>query len=343
MQHFIKNILRKFAAQNWNMFYLLQKDLRFQITLLIAMTGLFCYQLFTAPVNFLLYDPTLPYAESLAQWVPQHQLVTRTAVLTLYLLQQLMIFAYFKRSNFAEQESILPCLAMAAFTVAGGTGTFFTPVTIANTAIIGMMLLNNDNETQHLKSRVLLEGILIGIGSLYDPTLLILVFAIIPFLHYNRLTKLRDFFVALIGVIIPYLYVSAYHFFTDDLSSYLSSYTQLSLQFPIFTATHPSVIALICTALCIISLIYVLVKLKIKFDHRVIPVRKRFGNVHFLFAFLFIITLLTNTPFPASLGYLFVPFAIYLAAFAPSSRLSLSKEVVLTLFFTAITLIGIGL
>lgn len=324
------------------MFYLLQKDLRFQIFVLLALTGLFCYQLFATPVAFCLYDPALPYALSLDEWTVLHPAAARAGILVLYLLQQLLLFSYFKKNHFADNETLITCIAMAIFIVASNIASNCTPVLIANTAAIGLLWLSDDSGSRHLKSRLLLAGTLIGIASLYDHVLLLLAVAVILILVTNRLNTLNDIFVALIGILIPYIYVASYHFFVGNLTDYLSSFSHLSLRFPLFDA-RPSLIAIICIVVCIALLIYILVKLKFRFDYKLIVVRKRFANTHFLFIVTIAIFILTNLPFPQSLGYLFVPVALYLAAYAPSRRFSISKEVVFTLLLTAIILIGLGL
>lgn len=338
----MKNILRSFAAVFWIMFYLLQKDLRFQLFVLLALTGVFCFQLFAAPVTFCLYDSSMPYALSLDAWTMQHQAAARISMLVLYLIQQLLLYTYFKKNRFADNESLMPCIALAAFMVAGGIATRCTPVFIANAAAIGLLWLSDDSGGRHLKSRILVAGALIGIASLYDLTLFLLAAAVILIIVTNRLNTLTDIFVTIIGILVPYIYVAAYHFFVGNLADYLASFSDISFHFPLL-ATRPSIVSIVCIAVCIALLIFILVKLKVRFDYKLIIIRKRFGNIHFLFIVSSAILFLTNLPFPQSLGYLFVPIALYLAAYAPSRRFSISKEVVLTLFFTAITLIGIGL
>ena len=338
----MKNILRSFAAGFWIMFYLLQKDLRFQIFILLALTGLFCYQLFATPVAFCLYDPTLPYALSLGEWTAQNQTLARIGILVLYVLQQLILYNYFKKNRFADNETLIPCIALAVFMVASGIATNCTPVYIANAAAIGLLRLSDDSESRHLKSRLLVAGALVGIASLYDLTLLLLAVAVILILVTNRLNTLTDIFVALIGILVPYIYVVAYHFLIGNLTNYLASFSGISLQFPLLAA-RPSIVSVVCIVVCFVLLIFILLKLKVRFDYKLIIIRKRFGNIHFLFIISVAILFLTNLPFPQSLGYLFVPIALYLAAYAPSRRFSITKEVVLTLFITAITLIGIGL
>ena len=339
---FMKNILRSFAAGFWIMFYLLQKDLRFQVFVLLALTGVFCFQLFAAPAAFCLYDSTRPYALSLDEWTALNQAPARIGILVLYVLQQLLLYNYFKTNRFADNETLIPCISLAAFMVAGGIASRCTPVFIANAAAIGLLKLSDDSESRHLKSRLLMAGALVGIASLYDFTLFLLAVSVILILVTNRLNTLNDIFVALIGILVPYIYVVAYHFFVGNLTDYLASFSHLSLRFPLL-ATRPSIVSVVCIVVCIALLIFILLKLKVRFDYKLIVIRKRFGNIHFLFIVSAAILFLTNLPFPQSLGYLFVPIALYLAAYAPSRRFSITKEVVFTLFLTAITLIGIGL
>lgn len=325
------------------MFYLLQKDLRFQVFILIVLTGVFCFQLFTPPVAFSMYDPALPYALTLDEWVSGHPTGACIGILFLYVIQQMLLLTFFKKNRFVEQESFLPCIAMAAFLVVCNMASFCTPVFIANTAIVGILVLSDDSESHNQKTRALLAGILISITTLYDPTLILLTLTVFIILLTNRFNTKRDIFVTLIGIVIPYIYVLSYHFFVGNLPEYLTSFTRFSFHFPLFTATRPSIVAIICIAVCTIFLIYILVKLNVHYSHKLIVVRKRFVNMHFLFATLVCVMFLTNLPYPNSLGYLFVPISIYLAAYAPSRHFSIAKEVVLTILLTAITLIGIGL
>ena len=253
-----------------------------------------------------------------------------------------IVKSYFKKNKFADNETLIPCIAIGVFMVAGNIASHCTPVLIANIAAVGLLILSDDSESRHLKSRLLLAGTLVGIASLYDIILLMLTVAITLILLTNRLNTINDIFVALIGILIPYIYVAAYHFFIGNLTEYLASFKCLSLRFPLLT-TLPSIISIICIVLCLILLIYILVKLKVRFDYKLIVIRKRFGNIHFLFIVTVTILFLTNLPYPQSLVYLFVPISLYIAAYAPSRRFSISKEVVLSLFLTAIILISIGL
>ena len=61
-----------------------------------------------------------------------------------------------------------------------------------------------------------------------------------------------------------------------------------------------------------------------------------------MFVILIGVMMTTNLPFPISANYLSVPLSIYLASYAPSRRLTITKEVVLTLFLTASILLGMG-
>ena len=325
------------------MFYLLQKNLRFQIFVMFALAGLFCYQLLVLPVDVRFPDSFLPLSQSLGQWMMQNPLTLKLGIVLIFALQSIFLFLYFKRNKFDEQTSLLPCAALAVFAIAGGSAAICSPVLIANFILTSLLLLSDDSDHKHQKGRVLLSGILIGIASFFDITLFLIAAAFLFILLTNRFNSINDIFVTLIGIAIPYIYCFAYFFFVDEFPRFLDSFTHIHLVFPLFTDTHPSVVTLISVGIGIILFIYILVKLKIRFDYKLIVVRKRFVNTHILFVILAGVILLTNIPFPVSVNYMAVPLSIYLAAYAPSRRLSITKEVVLTVFLTATVLVWMGI
>ena len=324
------------------MFYLLQKDLRFQIFVLVALSGLFCYQLFALPVTFCSPDSFLPYAQSIGKWVNTYPLSARIAILFLFALQQVMLFVYFKRSKFDEQTSLLPCAALTLFTVAGGPAAVCSPIFIANTVMTALLLLIDDSGRGHQKSRVLVAGILVGAATFFDLSLFLLAAAFLFILLTNRFNSISDIFVVITGILIPYIYIAAYSFFVGSLPQDFDTFTQAHLNFPLLTGTQPSIVAVISAIVGSLLLVYIFVRLKIRFDYKLIVVRKRFINIHILFFVLVGVLLLTNLPFPASACYLSLPLSLYLASYAPSRRLTITKEVVLTLFLTAAVLLEMG-
>lgn len=324
------------------MFYLLQKDLRFQIFVLVALSGLFFFQLFALPVSFCSPDSFLPYTQSIGQWVNTYPLSARIVILFLFALQQVMLFVYFKRSKFDEQTSLLPCAALTLFTVAGGPAAVCSPIFIANTVMTALLLLIDDSGRGHQKSRVLVAGILVGAATFFDLSLFLLAAAFLFILLTNRFNSISDIFVVIIGILIPYIYIAAYSFFVGSLPQDFDTFTQAHLTFPLLTGTQPSIVAVVSAIVGVLLLIYLFIRLKIRFDYKLIVVRKRFVNIHILFVVLVGVMLLTNLPFPASACYLSVPLAIYLASYAPSRRLTITKEVVLTLFLTAAVLLEMG-
>lgn len=324
------------------MFYLLQKSLRFQIFVLVVLAGLFCYQLFAMPVSFCAPDSFLPYTQSLGQWVLGNPMAAKIGILLLFFLQQVLLFLHFKRSKFDEQTSLLPCAALTLFAIAGGPAAVSSPVLISNVVVTGLLLLSDDSDQRHLKSKVLTAGILMGIATFFDLALFLIPLAFLFILLTNRLNTVSDIFVTLIGMLIPYIYCFAFFFFSDDLPHLQDAITHTNLSFPLFTATHPTLISLISIGVAVLLLIYILVRLKIRFDYKLIIVRKRFVNTHIMFVILIGVMMTTNLPFPISANYLSVPLSIYLASYAPSRRLTITKEVVLTLFLTASILLGMG-
>ena len=53
--------------------------------------------------------------------------------------------------------------------------------------------------------------------------------------------------------------------------------------------------------------------------------------------------LLSNIPFPYTMGYLFVPLSFYFTALISDKRISFMKEVVLFILVAAVVVIGLPL
>lgn len=324
------------------MFYILQKNFQFQILVLAILLGIFGFQLFTGSVGYTGYDEFLPYSASFSAFATAHQGGAKAIFLGIFLIQQLFLFLSFKRNRFADRSSLLPCIALTAFYVGGNIATHCTPAILVNLATTIILLLGDDTSQRHIRSKVLVAGMLIGIVSLYDLNAIVLLVPYALILLTNRLNKAKDIVIAVIGVLVPYLYVMAFHFFRGDLLPYLHTFTSIHLSFPLFTATHLTIVQLVATLVMALLIIYIVIRLKIRYDHKVILIRKRFLSIIFLFIATTAMLLLSNTAFPFSFRYLFIPLAFFTASYMQSNRFSILKELVMVLLFVSITLVGMA-
>lgn len=323
-----------------DMFYLLRKAHLLQLIVgIIAL--LWCgVMIFIKPLDVSLLNNSLFCSVAFSQWAISHPVGTQFLVLLLLLLQGAMLFHYVRTCGFLDEENALSILFFCAFSLGMGIFLPFTPAWFTNTATLAVLNLSNRAFSSNSKTTLLLAGIVLGIATLFDPTALLLLGFFILYILINQIDKLRDLLATLCGVLTPYLYLLAYHYFAGSLHAYLHSFSQFHLYFPLFTQTHFSIYTLIALPLTLLLTIYVIFRLKVLYNNRLILIRRRFLMLCILFFFNIAMLLSANTPFPYSLYYLLIPITVFTISFIPVRNFAISTEILLTLLTASLVIMG---
>lgn len=323
------------------MFYFLQKHRWLQVVVIAAAMAYFCVRLFSTPLILTHYDAFLPCAEWLSGSIVQWQSLYRALILLAVISEGVLLINFFHKSNMLEQKSFFPIIWFVGFMVVGCYSLPPTPVFITNLIILCLVNLNKDYQNERVKTQVLLSGGLIGVASFFDFTAVLLLFYVIIALAINRFSKLKDMIVTLLGFLIPYIYMFSYHFFVDDVAVYAASFQQFHLNFPLLKILSSSLWKIAALAVFILLIPFVLVRLKMLFDNKLVIIRQRYITLNFLFLTLVVMMFLSNIPFPYTMGYLFVPLSFYFTAIISDKRISFIKEVVLFVLVAAVVVLGL--
>ena len=313
------------------MFYLLRKAHLLQLIVgVIAL--LWCgVMIFIKPLDVSLLNNSLPCSVALMQWTMSHPVGTQFWVLLLLLLQGAMLFHYVRTCGFLDEENALSILFFCAFLLGMGIFLPLTPAWFTNTATLAVLNLSNRALSSNSKTPLLLAGIVLGIATLFDLTALLLLVFFILYVLIHQIDKLRDLLATLCGVLTPYLYLLAHHYFANSLPTYLHSFSQFHLNFPLFTQTHYSLYTLIALPLSLLLTVYVMFRLKVLYSNKLIIIRRRFLLLCILFCFNLAMVLTTNVPFPLSLYYLLIPITVFTISFIPVRNFAISSEILLAL------------
>lgn len=313
------------------MFYLLRKAHLLQLIVgVIAL--LWCgVMIFIKPLDVSLLNNSLPCSVALSQWMTAHPVGTQFWVLLLLLLQGAMLFHYVRTCGFLDEENALSILFFCAFSLGMGIFLPLTPAWFTNTATLAVLNLSNRALSSNSKAPLLLAGIVLGIATLFDLTALLLLVFFILYVLIHQIDKLRDLLATLCGVLTPYLYLLAHHYFANSLPTYLHSFSQLHLHFPLFTQTHYSLYALIAMPLGLLLTVYVMFRLKVLYSNKLIIIRRRFLLLCILFCFNLAMVLTSNVTFPLSLYYLIIPITVFTISFIPARNFAISSEILLAL------------
>lgn len=314
------------------MFYLLRKSFILQLLTALAALSVGGYFIFSNDLSISYIDTTLPAAQWLSVYLMSHPAGTKAMLFIAMLLQGGLFYRYFRNSGFLDDENLLPIFFFFAFLMGMG---IFMPVSTAwimNLVVLILLNINGDIQGKSVKTATLLSGLFIGIASLYDITAFLLLVCYLLLLLIHRLEKMKEMLVALCGLLVTYIYVFAYHFFKGNLTDYLHSFRAIHFNFPIFTQTHFSLYAAAAAVILLLSLVYIIVRLKVCYDNKLIVMRKRFLALCLLAIFQLIMMFCSNMPFPYSLGYLIIPLSYFFISFIPSRNFSISTELLLCLY-----------
>ena len=325
--------------KNSNMFYLFRKAHLLQLFAGVVVLLLCGVEIFVKHFDVSALNDSLPCMVSLSQWLTQHPLAEKFFFLFLLLIQAALIFNYVRRSGFLDEENVLSILFFCVFSLGMGILLPPSPAWFTNTAILIVLNLVSFSAA---KSRftLLFAGIVLGTASLFDLTAVLLTVFFLLYVLINQIDKLRDLLATLCGLILPYLYLLAYHYIAGTFPKYFHSLLHPHLFFPFFTQSHLSVYTIVAMALMLLLTIYVMVRLKVLYNNKLIVVRKRLLFLCILFCFNIAMLLVTNTPFPYSLSYLLIPVTVLTISFIPTRNFAISTEILLSLLTASLVVMA---
>src|SRR5574344_842717 len=209
------------------MFYFISKYKVSQIVIIVLSIGIMVFQLFSNVPALMQFDAHLSYSQSLAEAIIKYPIVTGCVVLVMVLLQIVLLWRYFKKNHFTDNRTFLPIFWFCLLLVGGNFLLPLTPAFITLFTINLLFMLNGNYNSGAVKNQVLLSGILIGIASLYDLAAIWLLLYVILSVVANRFDKFKEIVITFIGLILPYIYVAAFHYIVGDISNVIDSYSLL--------------------------------------------------------------------------------------------------------------------
>lgn len=320
------------------MFYLLYKFKFLQSAVLLIASAFFCFVLFHNPLTFSYYDAFLPFAGYLAASIAAHEFLYKFLILGTALLAGVLLYRFFSKGNLTDSSCLFPVSWFLIFITGGGIFLPLSPVFITNLAILLLMNFNGDFHSERGKSQILFSGVVIGLATLYDLAALWLLVFIVCALIINHYGKFSDIMAVFIGFLLPYIYTFSIHFLSGTLTEYASSFSQIRLDFPLFHLSKNHAVIWISLAVFVALFPYLIFKLKMWYDNKLIIIRKRFLSMVLLAIATIAMILTSNVPFPYSMGYLAIPLSIFFSAFVPSKRVYPSREITLVLMTAAFIL-----
>lgn len=276
------------------MFYFLNKHTILQ---LILSAALLVWAVFTVFAQMTLCPPDgFPFLyHSLYDFLSAHTTFMKVLSVVMLLFELLFVQRFFNVNKFTDNQSIMPVFFFLLFMNAGGFLKIFSPAcfTIFLTSFIILFNTKDDNEKPG-KNRLYASGIIIGIFSLIDSCALGLLLYLIFSLFANRYSSFKEIVILLSGVLMSYIYVFTCFFLSDSLPALHESVRHLRLFGIVSRFKMLRIVDWICAGFLLLSTIYIIARLKLYYDNRLIVLRKRYGTT----VLLWIVLLLTGVVSP---------------------------------------------
>lgn len=317
------------------MFYLFQKVKFLQILLLVGLLAAVSFFSLLGEASYFCSDG-LPYFSGLVRFFTAHPVFAHLSAICVALLEAFLIFRYFNKNAFSDETTFMPACWFLALLFLLDSHQILSSVGLTNLVILLIININGDYQGNQSKNSVFISAILLGLLSLCDLSAVPLFVYYIFILAINRIEKMKDILVAFVGVLLPYVYVFAHRFFTESLDTYWQSFAQIRFHFPLFDIKQYGIPALVAFGLFLLFIPYIIMKLKVHYDNKLMILRKRMLSLNLLFIFMLGVMACSNVPFPHAVGYLAVPLACYFAAYIPHKRISWAHEITLTLLLAAL-------
>lgn len=319
------------------MFKILNKLIALQWFLLIILLLFSGYQLFT---QSRLTDPSgFPILyHSIYSLLSQSHLTLSISIFSLLILTLVGIQYYFSKNNFSSKSSFLPSIAYVSFLLFSGNFKIITPIFFTSFILISIILLNDSYTKGSRKSNILYSGMLIGLSMMIDPSSFFFFIFLIASMIINTVINHKDIIISLLGILTVGIYFIAFYFFTDHIDLLWGNFEQIKF-FSIFTTSNPlSTLKLIFLPINIIILLYLIVKISLLYESKVIVMRKKMFTLNILFLCL-VGTILFSGIAPAHFyRYFFIPLSLLISILVQNSNKYFVYEILIAILYIGICL-----
>lgn len=319
------------------MFKILNKNIAIQWFVLTILMFISEYHIFKQST---LIDPTgFPILYKIIyNFLSHNSLIHFIAISSVLISTVIGIQYFFSKNNFAPKSSFLPSIAYISFLILSGNFKIITPIFFTNLILIIIILLNNSYTKKSQKSNIFYSGMLIGLSILIDPSSVFFLIFLIVSMIINTVINRKDLTISLLGVLTTGIYFISFYFFIDNLDLLWSNFAQIKLC-SIFTTTYSfSTIKLIFIPINMILLLYLVVKISLIYESKVIVMRKKIITLNVLFLCLIGTILLSGVSPDHFYRYFFIPLSLLIAILVQHPNKYFLYEILIIVLYFGICL-----
>lgn len=319
------------------MFRILNKIKGLQWFLLFLLLAIAGYQIFNESV---LMDPAgFPILYKSIYNILSVNGIAHSLIISFVLILSILgVQYYFSKNKFSLKISLLPSILYLSILVLSGNLKVVSPIFFTNFFIIIILLLNEFYYKGLSKSNVFYSGMIIGLSLMIDPSSIVLFLFLIVSMVINTVISPKDIIVSLLGIITIGIYFIAYYFFIDNLDVLWVNFSQINL-FEVFkTPLQLSTFQMIFIPLNFIILLYLVVKVSLIYENKVIVMRKKIITLNALLFCIMGTIAISGIGSEFLFRYFYIPISLLISILVQNPNKYFLYEILITLLFIGVCL-----
>lgn len=254
------------------------------------------------------------------------------------LLQLVLTDVYYFRGGFGDSHHLMVVFWYMLLLCCGGFVSDFSPVMLSNIVLAVVITLSFDYDNGNLKSKDLLLGMIIGISTLFYPPIVLMALFVVSSLIVNKFSKYKDIIVFFLGILLVYIYVFCFYFFTNRLTELYQILSELRWYNTIGMTSVFTWREIVLVSALGLSLLYSLLILKIEYNNKQIFLRKRLITIHLITICVLLMFFFSPFDIHQATGFLILPMTLYYAMLSQIKQHALVNDMVMLIFAVALCL-----
>jgi len=248
-------------------------------------------------------------------------------------LQVVLLQYFFITNDYVVKKSLLPACFFLSILLITKSLTIISPFFFTLLFLLFLISIDLNVSINRLKNNALWAGMLIALATGFDVCCIILLIIAITSLIINQFSKLKEIIILLFGFSLVYLYFFSFFFLTDNLNEWMLTFREIS----VFGFIHSGITTPVFLLISLLSLsviyLYFIIRIRIISESKIIKHRNKVFTFIIWSILLFSCLFITNSTYPHSLGYIFVPVSIYLAILVQEKNPIFINEIITIVTF----------
>lgn len=315
----------------------------FSLVILILLTAVLWSKMFFAENVFMGYMPVSPFYNFFVSNFSGMIIISSFITFSLVFFQALLMNNILVENDLLPKKTYLAAFLYVLFTASFSDIVLFHPFIFSGILLtFSLMYLLKLYGQSEGYSMVFNIATLVSLSSLfYFPSIVFIFFIWACFIVY-RLFAWREWFISIIGLALPYLFLGTYYYWTDRLQLKMDEYLNAFqlINFHNFTPTLSAYIFIVFAGLLLLIAFFRLIKL---IGEKAIRIRKLLSIMIWLFLISYVSMVLS--PNYGIMGYviLLATASILISLYISNIRKPLRAEIILIVIVIVIAFNRLGI